>query len=68
MIIFTLLQFVVLLYLLSYVGVQTSGLTLVITGELFQSTNSLNKFYRRTKTRAHHTDMLCTPHFNVNTN
>lgn len=28
-------QFVVLLYLLTYVGVLTNGLTLVITGEFF---------------------------------
>lgn len=30
-------QFVLFLYLLTYVGVFTSGLTLVITGELFDS-------------------------------
>lgn len=29
------LQFVVLLYLLTYVGVLTTGLTLVITGKLY---------------------------------
>lgn len=31
-------QFVVLLYLLTYVGVLTNGLTLVITGEFFFQT------------------------------